>query len=389
MRKENILLIVVLLLGAVLRLTGLTRGHADFSLPNGERYAAFYTFHPDEETLLRAALSLSSTIEPPLTAYGVFPMLAARAALGMGSVFASGEMSFDEDAMRPVLFVVARLLYIAFSMASLFVVWWIGRAHFGLYAGLWAALFVACAPLAIQQAHFYTIDGVFVFLNVAALACGLQALSAERRGWYIVCGLCIGLAAATRLNGALCGVALAVVYVLKDGPNSARARLRRPDLWLTALVGIVVLLSLQPYLLFNSELMQRAQSSDDFAYSLQIARGQVLKPWTLFDLHTTPYLHYWTQLWPQAIGWPLTCALLVGAGYALWRRSWPQMLLLLWSVLYFLSIGSLHTKHVRYLLPLLPVLSLLAAAAGEALHRRWRWPVCRLPRPLLSEIPVY
>ena len=90
MRKENILLIVVLLLGAVLRLTGLTRGHADFSLPNGERYAAFYTFHPDEETLLRAALSLSSTIAPPLTAYGVFPMLAARAALGMGSVFASG-----------------------------------------------------------------------------------------------------------------------------------------------------------------------------------------------------------------------------------------------------------------------------------------------------------
>ncbi len=389
MRREHILLLLILLLGAALRLTGLTRGHAEYSPPGGEHYAAFHTFHPDEETLLRAALALHSTTDPPLTAYGVFPMLAARAALGVVGLFFSDEISFDEAAMRPVLFVIVRLLAIAFSIASLVVVWWIGKAHFKLRVGLWAALAVACAPLAIQQAHFYTVDGVFVFLSIAALACGLQALSTERRSWYLACGLYIGLATATRLNGALCGVALAVVYAMKDGPNAVLARLRRADLWLAGLVAMIVLLSLQPYLLFNSELMQHAQSSDDFAYSLQVARGQVLKPWTLFDLYTTPYLHYWTQLWPQAVGWPMTCALLVGMGYALWRRCWPHALLLLWSVFYFASIGPLHTKHVRYLLPLLPALALLASAAGEALRRRWRWPALALLAWVLGYTAAY
>lgn len=171
MRREHILLLLILLLGAALRLTGLTRGHAEYSPPGGEHYAAFHTFHPDEETLLRAALALHSTTDPPLTAYGVFPMLAARAALGVVGLFFSDEISFDEAAMRPVLFVIVRLLAIAFSIASLVVVWWIGKAHFKLRVGLWAALAVACAPLAIQQAHFYTVDGVFVFLSIAALAC--------------------------------------------------------------------------------------------------------------------------------------------------------------------------------------------------------------------------
>ncbi len=373
MRRDLILFAVVLIFGASLRLVGLTRGYSASALPDQSGLEVFYTFHPDEETLLRAALELDSLLAPPLTAYGTFPMLVARAALEVCDLFYSGELALDEAAARPAIFVLARLLSIAFSLGLVALVFWIGRAHFGLWAGVLAAFLLASAPLAIQQAHFYTVDGVFAFLVFAALAASLRALRTEQMRWFVATGLLIGLAAATRLNGALFGVALAVVYMGKGGMGDSRTillRCRRPELWATALVALGVLFSLEPYLVTDSALMRRALDSDDFAYSLQIASGEVLRPWTLVDVHTTPYLHFWTHLWPQSVGWPLTGLLVGGVLYALWRRGWPQTLLLLWCVLYFLSVGGLHTKHVRYLLPMLPALALLGAAfCGES----WRW----------------
>jgi len=386
MRKDLILLVVVLVFGASLRLVGLTRGFSDLARPGQVSGESFYTFHPDEETLLRAALQLHSLTAPPLTAYGTFPMLVARAVFEVYGFFYASELTLDEAAVRPALFVLARLLSIAFALGLLVLVFWIGRTYFGRWVAVLATLFVASAPLAIQQAHFYTVDGVFTFLVFAALACSLRALRAEELPWYVATGLLIGLAASTRLNGGLFGIALALVYLGKDGltdPRIILARARRPALWMTALVALAVLFLLEPYLVIDSALMRRSLDSSDFAYSLEIARGQVLRPWTLVDVHTPPYLHFWTHLWPQSVGWPLTLLFVVGMAYALWRRRWPQSLLLVWSVLYFASVGGLHTKHVRYLLPMLPALALLAAAVcdagwrflGERKNLVWaRWP---------------
>ncbi len=388
MRKDLILFIAILILGAVLRLVGLTRGISDV-VPQSAT-SAFYTFHPDEETLLGAALQFDSLLQPPLTAYGVFPMLVARATLGLSSFFYEGELTLEHAAARPTIFVVARLLSVLFSLGTLALVYWLGRHFFNPRVAALATALVACAPLAIQQAHFYTVDGVFVPLMLAALAAMLLALENRQRRWYIIAGFLIGLAAATRLNGALLGLVLLAAYMLKDRPQGAGAafiiaRLKRPELWIAGLLALATLFVLQPYLLSDFTLMQRAQNSDDFAYSLQIARGEVLRPWTLIDVHTLPYLHYWTHLWPQAVGWPLALLLVVGMGYALWSWRWVQLLLLAWCAVYFSTIGGLHTKHVRYLLPMLPCLALLAAAFLDELARRWRWPTTLL----ISVVIVY
>jgi hypothetical protein len=51
MRKDLILLAVVLVFGASLRLVGLTRGYSDFARSEQLSGETFYTFHPDEESL--------------------------------------------------------------------------------------------------------------------------------------------------------------------------------------------------------------------------------------------------------------------------------------------------------------------------------------------------
>ena len=60
-----------LLLGAWLRLAGLERGISDFSPSDQFEY---YRFHPDEETVVRAALASVDPFDPPFTAYGLLPV---------------------------------------------------------------------------------------------------------------------------------------------------------------------------------------------------------------------------------------------------------------------------------------------------------------------------
>ena len=375
MRREYTPLIALLVLAGGLRFVGLTRGESDFD-PSGQAGAeVYYHFHPDEETLVRAALRLQSLFEPPLTAYGTLPMLLGRAALAVGGVFNPGPLDFD-GAGRAFALQTLRFFSAVLSLLTVALVYWFGRRHWGWKVGILAALFTAVAPVALQQAHFYTVDGTFALLALAVLVVGAEAVAADRRGLLIAAGALVGLAAATRLNGLLLGAVLALTYLL--GPaldwRRASARLRRPDLWLAGLAAVGVLLALQPYLITQPGILLREDSSNDFGFSLKVARGEMLRPWSMADTHTTPFLHYWTDLWPQAVGGPLTVFFVLGFAWALWRREWAGLVLAGWCGVYFFILGGLHTKHVRYLLPLLGGLSLLAAVLAVEVQRRWRWP---------------
>ena len=98
-----------------------------------------------------------------------------------------------------------------------------------------------------------------------------------------------------------------------------------------------------------------------FATSLQVARGEVVRVWTLYDFHTIPYLFYITHLFRYALGFPLELAGLLGLCLALVKRTQPAIILLGWFFAYFILVGGLHTKPVRYTTPLLPVLTVLGA----------------------------
>lgn len=371
-RRIGMTLVVLgLLLGVWMRVTGLTRGESDFVLPEAQREGvevAFYTFHPDEETLIRAALDLDwrSPVDPPLTAYGLMPLYLARLVL-------VGEESLDAGPeVRRRIYLRVRVLAVLLSCALVWLVWVVGKRMVGDGAAILAAAFTAFVPLAVQQAHFFTVDGVFaacVLLFFCALA---RALDVRTYGRYVLVGLAIGATAAVRLNGVVLGLVLVVGHCAGGSWREGLGRLKEGKLWAAELVGLAMLLVLQPYLLVDPGRLLRADSTDDFGYSLQVAQGEALRMWSLADLHTVPYAHYWTDLWPQSAGWPLTLFFAGGVLLALWRRrveTWP---LLAWCLVYFALVGGLHTKHVRYLLPLLPLLSLFAAALCREVWQRQR-----------------
>ena len=72
--------------------------------------------------------------------------------------------------------------------------------HYRSILSLLAAYFTAVAPVAVQQAHFYTVDGVFTFCAVAFFCAALPALATSHRGLYLLAGALVGDAGAVLTN---------------------------------------------------------------------------------------------------------------------------------------------------------------------------------------------
>lgn len=358
-----------LLLGAGLRFAGLTRGTSDFVLPEARQQGveqAFYTFHPDEETLIRAALALDwqSLFDPPFTSYGLLPLYLARPAL-------IGVPAFDEGPeARRRIYLRVRVLAALVGCALPALVLALGLRILGPGPALLAASFVAFAPLAVQQAHFFTVDGFFAFFALVFFCALHWAIERPTYSRYVLVGLSVGAAAAVRLNGMALGLALIVGHCAEGGWRQIPLRLRDLKLWAAALAALGSLLALQPYLLWAPERLWQKTSVDDFAYVVDIVRGTILVPFSLADMHTVPHLHHWTHLWPQAVGWPLTVGFAGGMLWVLWHRRKGELPALVWCLVSLAMIGGLQAKYIRYVLPLLPLLSLFAAGLCQVLWRR-------------------
>ena len=375
----KIFLWVVVIAAGSVRLVGITRGSSDWEDP-----PRFYHFHPDEDGLVRAALNLENLFTPPLSSYGPVSQYVLRGGVEIVSLFWTDPTpGFASPSGRWRLFVVARLLAVVVSMLGLWFLYQLAHQLCGEVGAVVAVCFLSFAPLAIQQAHFYAIDGIFSTASLGALWAGSVALRSEAWKPYALAGVMIGIASAVRLVG----IGLAAVFVAtwlgialrharsEAGKGGGRIPLGRMLLALG--VAAATLLLLAPYLMTSAVSMVSAGLGIDTqldlagrppstlsqlrANAVGVARGTILRPWSLIDVHTVPYLHQLTDLWPQAVGWPLALAFYAAVLWSATNLNRSRALLLIWSGVYFAAIGALHTKHVRYLLPLLPILCLFAA----------------------------
>ncbi len=84
-------------------LVGVNRGNSDFVPVGRQQSTAFYNFHPDEETLIRAALDFTDPLAPPLTAYGTLSLYLLKFAL-------IGHAPVDLDTPQDAALIFIRIL---------------------------------------------------------------------------------------------------------------------------------------------------------------------------------------------------------------------------------------------------------------------------------------
>ena len=357
--KFSYCVILCIILGCSLRFVGLTRGDSSFVIDGPDQSEkAFYHFHPDETALIQAALDPIDPLAPKITSYGMLPIYFLRGVLEFNSIIFGQDFKNQNspDRVRYVYF-TARILAVLASCLTLYLVWLLGTRWFSDLTGLFAVCIVAVAPIAIQLAHFYTVDGLFTLLILATVYALLRALEQPDWRWFILTGILIGLSAAVRLIGLSAGFILLVGHIARQRQLKA---ILAPSIWLAGLSAAACLLALQPFLL-DYDLIFQDTNPYGLGFAMEWAQGEFLTAWSLVDIHTIPYLHHWSHLWPLGVGWPLTILFVFGLSYSLWKMDHQKGLILLWIGIYFYVIGGLQAKPIRYLLPMLPFLALLSA----------------------------
>ena len=318
-------------------------------------------------------------------AYGTFPLFLTHftsKALLDGTM--SGSLPFDWQGGH----LVWRGLSMIFDLFTVLLVFALGTRLHSKWIGLTAAILYAAAPLAIQKAHFGTVNAMTSFLVTLALYC---AVAVQQRGklWaYLGFGIACGTAVASRINVApLAGMIVLAAFIqampIFDSSLSHKQRTRLFawhffGLILAGLGAFIAFRIFNPYafegpgffgLSFNNRWLDNISSS---SYG---ASGHMDWPPNWQWLARPAYFYPLKDmlLWAMGLGFGILAWF--GWGFSVYRlirgrkAATANFVLLAWVGLYFGWMGGIWVMNQRYYLPMYGALAVLAGWGLWQLHQ--------------------
>ncbi|MEM8863051.1 MAG: glycosyltransferase family 39 protein, partial [Chloroflexota bacterium] len=426
--KQSQLVLIALVLivawGAYLRLVGI----------NWDDYTHI---HPDERFLTGLTAEIGSpesfqqylqTSESPLNVYnlrevfyvyGNLPMTAtfyvARTLENFRPAFcaegALGPFCLHDLTTYEGVHIVGRLLSALLDTVTIVITFLIGTKLYGRRIGLLGAFFFATAAMAIQQSHFYTSDNWSVlFITLSLYAAINIAEDGNRPGNWLLFGIWLGLAAASRVNVgvmAIISVVAALVWVIRQyRVSDTDGEYTRLEFWQwlrskpsldtrkTIVLGLIIaglttftaFRLAMPYAFADAAIAeQKGYEAGTLGHRVQVLFG--FNPTWTDDIEEVLRLHDSDSTFPPVLQWmgradlvhpliniglwgmgPLAGFLaFAGVGLAGWqimtgRKNWLTHLVpISWIAVYFLYTGTQFTKIMRYFLAIYPILAVMAA----------------------------
>ncbi len=380
--KVNLLLMLILLVGAYFRFIGLN-------------WDENFHQHPDERFITMAADAIrgvsginayfdtaTSTLNPlnyGSYTYGMLPLFITR-------MVAEWLQMANYDRLT----LVGRGLSGVFDLAAVWLLYLLGKRLYNKRTGILAAALGAAAVLPIQLSHFFAVDSfstVFVIASVyfTVLAIPLDhAIKITRKNlfYFGVVGLAVGLAGACKINtlpvlGVIFLAGLARLILDRKESNFRGRLLLMTAGWALAVMGAVIAFRIfQPYAFagpgfFGVALNQRWLDVIKEVTN-QVAGQSDWPP----NTHWTdrPITYAWSNMVVWGLGIPLGLAGWLGwawAGWRMWKGEWRAHLLpFVWVAVYFIWQNGQFWRYMRYFLPIYPFIILFAAWAVWELYDR-------------------
>ncbi len=261
-----------------------------------------------------------------------------------------------------VFYLLARLTSVAFGTGTVYLVYRLGRDMYSARVGIVAAAFYAFSRLPIGIDHFAFYDTPLVFLCALAMVNYHNIMSRGRTRDYIFGGLVMGVAMATKYNGAALIIPLCVAHLIRSCDEGKRFHLAFFDKrvimsWFMVPVGFIAgcPFSVLDYSTFIEDLMWQFDRVNSGSFGMDVDYA-----WPHYILTSLPY----------SIGVGLTVCSILGLFLALFKHRRSDFLIVSFTLCYFAYVGSWKVAVDKYLLPIMPFLALLAALFAVALVSR-------------------
>ena len=337
----TLLIVPALLIGALLRVWAL-----NFGLPSW--------LHPDEYSFVFFPLNFwSGDLNPHFFTYPTlqYYLLSLLYLCYFGVQFVAGSgLSPDQFVAFHYFWDRTELLSIARSLSALMSIATVGcaalaaRAAYGPRAAVVAAFLMAVCPLHVRQSHLAGVDAALTLWFTGAVWASLRLLQKNSVCDYLVAGLLVGLAGATKYPGAMAGAAVLGAHLL-SGRGGGDVRL-----YAAGGAALATFFVCSPYVLLDLEAF-RAYFEQQAAHLGGMRTGATELGW---------WYHLRVTL-AEGIGWP---ALVLGTVAGFWlarQHRFETAVILIGFLGLFLVVGSGQRVFMRYALPLVPLLILLAA----------------------------
>jgi YYY domain-containing protein len=394
------LLIIILAAAAGLRFYNLNWDGGIFAHPDERSTVAFYAptirWPAEAATLLdprRSSLNpfwdVANQSRRSYT-YGHFPLYTL---VGVANLFyklsgwaiefdlPSSWLQFLTTSLSPHgLARIGRGLMALADLASVYLLFLLGRRLYGPAGGLLAAALAAFTVLQIQLAHFFAVDPVSTTFTLLAIYGATLLYDRHSPAAAVVTGVGIGLAVASKFSALPIAVSpvlagfLATLHWRGQGATSRSVVQNRMIglVFLSLAVAFLVFALTSPFVLLDFANFRQAVIDEQG----NMVSGVADFPFTRQYRNTIPYLYFIEQQLRWGMGWPLGLLALAGTLWVIGKTlagkaQAGELLALAWVVLYFGPTGLFLAKFMRYMAPVVPFLTLFGAGLVVAL---WRWP---------------
>jgi hypothetical protein len=271
----------------------------------------------------------------------------------------------EKNRFNDVVLLGARFLTLTLYLGSVLLAFAIAYQFWGLVAARITALFMATSAGFIAVNHFLTADSPMLFWMLLAFFFAQRILTKGTWPPYLLAGLFVGLATATKYNALAVGMAIPVAHWLRS--TNLKQALFSPRMILGVLMVPTGFILGCPYAVLDHKNFVK-----DFMYNYTVAPkygGQVSgHSYGDFIARMTEILG-----WPGAIWVALAVAaslivVIIGKRPALSVKGFVLAASVI--LLYYLKIGAFARIETRFVLPVVPFLLLIIGPALELCARK-------------------
>ncbi len=361
-RNEYIILFLILVIAIAVRLYVI-----NYDLP--------FVYDQDEPLFVTYALSMlkNRDLNPhwfgaPASTTMYLLALVYAGIFGVGRVtgiFQSAEDFRNLYYSNPTVFYVSgRIISAVFGVATIWLVYKLGRRLFGSAAGLIAAAMVTICPIHILLSQQVRMDMPMTFFIMLAFWYCLNIL--EHQDWtsYLLAGFFTGLATISKYPAIVFSVSIAITHFLATPLKRWSDHRKLLGSALACVTGAFVG---SPFVFLDFRTVLKNVIHEARPEHLSATGEGLLRN----------FIWYVKDPLPNALGIIGLILAVIGLFLCLSSKQKSRWVLISFPILFLLFISSLSLRWERWILPVVPFLTLLTAFALTYLVELWRRRVSR------------